>query len=64
MLHAAAVKGRVDDDLLDGDDQGSHPGPQHRPQAHSPVGRTGVTENSANGEFVEMFRVIFQGLTS
>lgn len=43
VIHAAAVKGWVDDDPLDGDDQGTYPGPQHRPQAHSPVSGTGVT---------------------
>lgn len=43
VIHAAAVEGWVDDDPLDGDDQGSQPGPQHRPQAHSPVGRSGIT---------------------
>lgn len=44
VVHAGAVKGWVDDDPLDGDDQGPQPRPQHRPQAHSPVGWTRVTE--------------------
>lgn len=43
MVHVGAVEGRVDDDPLDGDDQGADTGAQHRPQAHSPVSRARVT---------------------
>lgn len=43
MVHVGAIEGWVDDDPLDGDDQGSNPRAQHRPQAHSPVSGARVT---------------------
>lgn len=43
VIHVGAIKGRVDDDPLDGDDQGSHTRAQHRSEAHSPVGGARVT---------------------
>lgn len=43
MVHVGAIEGRVDDDPLDGDDQGSQARAQHRSKAHSPVSGARVT---------------------
>ena len=43
MIHVGAIESWVNDDPLDGDDQGSHPRAQHRSQTHSPVTGTRVT---------------------
>lgn len=43
-VHVGAIEGWVDDDPLDGDDQGSYPRTQHRSQAHSPVSGIRITE--------------------
>lgn len=37
MVHAGPIETWVNDDPLNGDDNGSHPRAQHRSQAHSPV---------------------------
>lgn len=55
VVHVSAIESWVDDDSLDGDDQGSHTRAQHRSQAHSPVSGARVTggwsEDSDSAEY-------------
>lgn len=43
VVHVGGIECWVNDDILDGDDQGSDPRAQHGPQAHGPVGWARIT---------------------
>lgn len=53
IIHVGTVEARVQYDPLDGDNQSSHPGPQHWTQTHWPGDRVGVTTVMGWGQWAD-----------